>query len=373
MSKVVFLCGVRDYHAMDWFRASTQYLKPTSPIIVTDLLSSEGYPSLAHPEDRIFKLIILDRLLPGKQSKFSNIYRNILKFVLLPFQVLLLRFYLFTFKESIIYAHSMYYIWMAWLSGAKHYVATPQGSDVLIKPYRSSLYKYLSKLSLASASLITVDSSSMSSHIYDLYGLSSYVVQNGIDIKLISQTVSHSSYVPSNHSSLRIGSIRALTSLYRIDALVQARNNSSSPDIPIDFVYPFISSEYLDYIKSFTLPNDRFLGRLDRVNLYKFLASTPLIFSIPSSDSSPRSVYESIFCGSIVALQYHPFIKDLPDSMTRRLIVVDINKSDWFDSAINRYLSIIDESFIPCSRSLELFDQAHSFERVHTRLLNSIH
>ena len=188
---------VRDYHAMDWFRASTQYLKPTRPIIVTDLLSSEGYPSLAHPEDRIFKLIILDRLLPGKQSNFSNIYRNILKFVLLPFQVLLLRFYLFTFKDSIIYAHSMYYIWLAWLSGAKHYVATPQGSDVLIKPYRSSLYKYLSKLSLASASLITVDSSSLSSHISDLYGLSSYVVQNGIDIKLISQTVSHSLSVPS--------------------------------------------------------------------------------------------------------------------------------------------------------------------------------
>ena len=70
MSKVVFLCGVRDYHAMDWFRASTQYLKPTNPIIVTDLLSSEGYPSLAHPDDCIFKLIILDRLLPKNSPNF---------------------------------------------------------------------------------------------------------------------------------------------------------------------------------------------------------------------------------------------------------------------------------------------------------------
>ena len=262
--------------------------------------------------------------------------------------------------------------WLAWLAGSKCFVATPQGSDILIKPYRSSFYRYISKLSLQSASLITVDSSSMSSHISNLYGLQSIIVQNGIDISLIQQTINHSPTFHRSSYPSRISSIRALTPLYRIDALLHARNSSSFQDISIDFVYPFISCGYLDYLKSLSDPQDCFLGRLNRVELYQFLSSSSLVFSIPSSDSSPRSVYESIFCGSIVALQYHPFIDDLPASMSKRLIVVDINNSDWFDSAIQKYITISNERFSPCSRSLDLFDQSRSFERVHTQLLESL-
>ncbi len=372
MYTVVFLCGIRDYHAMDWFRASTQYLTTTKPVIVTDLISSEGYPCLSLPEDTIYKLFILDRFLPARQSILSNIYRNFLKLLFLPLQALLLRYYLRSFTNPLVYAHSMYYVWLAWLSGAKYYVATPQGSDILVKPYKSFFYRLLSKVSLSSASLITVDSALMSSTISKLYGLKSSIIQNGIDVSLISKTVKLSTPPTRIPSSLRVCSIRAITSLYRIDDLVLARNFSSFQDIYFDFVYPFSSSEYLEYVKSIADPQDRFLGRLNRIELYHHLSTANLVFSIPSSDSSPRSVYEAIFCGAFVALTYHPFICDLPDSMRQRLIIIDLNSSDWFDFAIKKYHAVYSKTFKPCSTSLQLFDQTSSFKRVHTRLLDSL-
>ena len=61
--KLAFLCGARDFHAMDWYR-NAKILHPDKNIsIVTDLISSEGFNSLLNQTDTVHKLLILDRFL----------------------------------------------------------------------------------------------------------------------------------------------------------------------------------------------------------------------------------------------------------------------------------------------------------------------
>ena len=69
---------------------------------------------------------------------------------------------------------------------------------------------------------------------------------------------------------------------------------------------------------------------LIKIFLYQFLSEAVAVFSIPVSDSSPRSVYEAIFCGTCVITTYKQWIELLPRCMRSRVLIVDIEKKDWF-------------------------------------------
>ena len=76
--------------------------------------------------------------------------------------------------------------------------------------------------------------------------------------------------------------------------------------------YPFAEKNYKSKINNYLKCSDSDLGRIEKkIDLYKILNSTVLAISIPESDSSPRSVYEAIFCGCAIATSYvglvHPF------------------------------------------------------------------
>ena len=83
--------------------------------------------------------------------------------------------------------------------------------------------------------------------------------------------------------------------------------------------------------------SDKDLGRIEKkIDLYKILNSTILAISIPESDSSPRSVYEAIFCGCAIATTYNQWIKSLPKCMKNRIIIVDLDNQDWLKVALKR-------------------------------------
>ena len=63
MGKIVFLCGARDFHAIDWYRSAKSSIICHDVVILTDLISGEGYKKLVNDNDIIFKLVILDSLL----------------------------------------------------------------------------------------------------------------------------------------------------------------------------------------------------------------------------------------------------------------------------------------------------------------------
>ena len=74
--------------------------------------------------------------------------------------------------------------------------------------------------------------------------------------------------------------------------------------MPIQFIYPFYDQTYKNDLKNFFIKEDEDISRLNKNELYQTLFKTKLVISIPYNDSSPRSVFESVFCGCIVAIVY---------------------------------------------------------------------
>jgi hypothetical protein len=364
--QIVFLCGARDFHAMDWYYSAKELLDDTSKIsIVTDLIQGEGFTKLVDSSDNVYKLIILDTLLFKTQSKLGDLWRNILKFFLLPIQVLLLRGFYKKNGDAIFFAHSMYYLWLAHFAGVD-FVGTPQGSDLLIKPFKSKFFKYLSVKALRSAKFVTVDSEMMRAKCIQISGVDPFVIQNGIDLDSINKKVTHNvNEIKSNNTIL---SLRGLTDLYRINEILQSRNFNLK-NIGIDFIYPFHDDTYKSKISFSKYDID--VGRVSRDKMYSLMKNASLVVSIPSSDSSPRSVYEAIFCNSIVAITYHKYYDDLPKCMQSRIIIVDIQNKDWLKVAFDKALYIKKKDFKPTVKALDLFDQKRSFNK-KLNLLNSI-
>jgi hypothetical protein len=367
LSELIFLCSARDFHAMDWYRSARRKLPDCKIYIMTDSIEGEGYKKLINKSDRLLKLVIIDKLLCKKQSERCNKWRNIVKLLLLPIQVLLIRLYSIRINNNpIYYAHSMYYIWLAWLSGIR-FVGTPQGSDILIKINKSKIYKFLSVRAMKSACAITVDSTSMKNIIYKLTAVNAEIVQNGIDIETIKSTINK------NVKRDIILSIRGFTPLYRIKEIIEGRDKSKNyKDIDLTFIYPFYDENYKNKIKSALSKEDRDIGKVDRIKMYELMNRAKLAISIPFSDSSPRSVYEAIFCGCAVAITYNSYYEILPECMKERIVIVDIKDTYWFDKAMEFADLITQREFIPTSEALDLFDQLKSFEKIKNILESAL-
>lgn len=357
---VVFLCGARDFHAMDWYKSARKLYPEKKFTIVTDLIEGEGYKKLIDDDDIVYRLLIIDSLLFKSQSKIGHKWRNLIKLLVLPIQVLKLRNFNKHHPHHIYHAHSMYYLLLATLAKVP-FIGTPQGSDILIKPYKSRLYRYLSVQALKKGIAITVDSQKMKRQIKELSGVDAKIVQNGVSVDVIRK------YVASNKQlrEIEVLSIRGVTGIYRIKELVEARNNSKKNNkLGIKFIFPFKDNNYFNSIEGLLISKDTVLGRLEKSEMYRLLSDTKLVFSIPFSDSSPRSVYEAIFCGCIVAITREEYFENLPECMKSRIVLVDLKKSNWFDYAIQEANEISKFSYVPSTEALRAYNQNNSFNYI---------
>jgi len=358
---IVFLCGARDYHAMDWYKSCRSLLLDCEVRILTDLIGGEGFKVLVTDEDPVDRLVVIDKFLFRRPTAAGDLWRNLIKLLLLPVQVFLLKRHVRNSKPTPVYhAHSMYYIWLSWLAGVR-FIGTPQGSDILVKPFRSRAYKLLSRHALKAASAITVDSEAMAKGVWEVAGVHAHVIQNGVDVEAIVAAEGCGASLPFDRDL--VISIRGMAPLYRISEVVSGRNRSVSfSNRGISFIYPFVDNSYKQEVARLMIEEDRDLGRVTRKEMYKLFRRALLVLSTPLSDSSPRSVYESIFCGAPVAVAYNKYIESLPACMRSRLIVVDLSKPDWFDVAINKAKEISQVAYVPSLAAREGLDQVRSFK-----------
>lgn len=349
------LGGARDFHAIDWYRTVKKLVVNRNVIFLTDLIESEGYDRIINKDDVLEKLFIIDRFLFLKQSKFGNIWRNVIKLIALPIQIFYLKRYVKKNKNSVYHAHPMYYMFLCWLAGVE-FIGTPQGDEILVRPKRSKLYKYFAIQSLKAAKYVTVDSVNMKNEIFKLSGVEALVIQYGVDTKKLLE-INHL-----NHQKNKIASIRAITDLYRIKEIVSARNKAKNK-VSIEFIYPFVEEGYRNSTKKDFLAEDNDIGRLAKDEMYDLLSRAMLVFSIPRSDSSPRSVYEAIFLGCCVAVTYNLWIESLPACMKERLYIVDLDDNEWFDKAIEYAQKVSKIKYEPSEEALEIFDQEISMKK----------
>ena len=367
-SSLVFLCGARDFHAMDWYRRAKELLPDVDICILTDLIAGEGFKKLVDQTDKVFNLVIIDRLLLTTQSGLGNVWRNLIKVLVFPIQVALVRKFARRNPGAIYYAHSMYYLLLSMAAGIP-FVGRPQGSDVLLKAYRSRLFRYFAVRSMAAAKAVIVDSEKMRNAILDFSDvpINVHVIRNGIDIKSIAAATAR---VGRRHvEKPGIISIRGLTPLYRIGEIVSGRNASRKfPGVPLTFIYPFYQDAYKKIVSSRLIPSDVELGRVDKPTMYQLLAGAILAISIPRSDSSPRSVFEAVFCGCAVAITHHPYYDELPGCMKNRIILVDLTQDDWFDRSLERAIEITQKPYQPSERALKAFNQDNTFREMQALL-----
>jgi len=357
MREIIFLADGRDFHAIDWYKATTKICSDREVYIATDILKAEGREVLLNKSDNIICMQLIDKWLLRKQSTFGNYWRNFVKVLFLPLQVASLKKIAKQYPDAIFHAHTMYYLFIAWQAGIE-YIGSPQGAEILIRPYCSKLYHYFAKKSLKRAKFLIVDSENLKQGIRNIANRDADVMQYGIDVTAIQQEA--------DHSTLRNGivSIRAWYPLYRIAQIIQERNNHLT-HIPLLFFFPFSEMGYVKNIMGLVKPMDTILGRLpQKKDIYTLLAKTELVISIPESDSSPRSVYESIFCGCAVVVTYNPWIDSLPECMRARIIIIDIHKPGWIAYAIKISKEILKTKYIPSEEAYEMFDQERSMKKV---------
>lgn len=360
MSDIVILGGARDYHALDWYRTVKKLMPSTNVILLTDLIGGEGFDVIVNESDRVEKLFIIDKFLFKGQSRAGNIWRNIFKLLVLPIQIFYLKKYKREHPNSVFHAHPMYYMFLCWLSGIE-FIGSPQGDEILIRPYRSKLYRYFAKKALQAAKYVTVDSINMQKGIEQLSGIHALVYQYGIDVESLQQLQST--------KRDKIASIRGMLPLYRIQEIIEARNRSKIlSHEPISFIYPYYDEAYYTRMKKILISDDQDLGRLDKDAMYQLLLESFLIVSIPESDSSPRSVYESIFLGCCVAVTYNPWIESLPSCMKNRLYIVDLDDPLWLEKAFEFAQKCVLVPYVPSEKALEMFDQRRSIGKVIEKL-----
>lgn len=360
MDEIIFIGNARDYHAIDWYRTIKKVCSSRNVLFATDLIDSEGHIKIVRKEDNIISLYNIDWLLFRKQSRIGNWWRNYIKLLVSPIQIYKLKSVKNKYPNSIFHAHTMYYMFLCWIARIS-FIGTPQGSEVLVRPNKSLFYKYFARKSLNAAIYVTVDSINMKNKIRDLCGVNAIVIQNGIDANAI--LLKAKDYIKRTN----ITSFRNMYPLDRIEHIVDGRSNSKLKP-PLTFIYPTWEEGYKNAILSKLMPGDNDLGRLSKDKMYDLFFATLLAISIPISDSSPRSVYEAIFCGCCVAVTYNPWIESLPSCMKSRLYIVDLENGEWFDKAIEFAHILMKNPFIPSAMALDYYDQERSIKRVSAML-----
>ena len=68
-------------------------------------------------------------------------------------------------------------------------------------------------------------------------------------------------------------------------------------------MYPSFDNTYLNEVKRYLKPFDKLLGKVEKAKLFSLMSNSIATISIPISDSSPKSVYESIFSGAPTILK----------------------------------------------------------------------
>lgn len=362
--RLVFVCGARDFQAIDKIRQTEKVIDKSKISILTDLIESESQKKLVTNDDNIFHLFNIDKLLFKKQSRLGDIWRNLIKTIFIPIQVKKLKAFYKANPTAVYHAITTYYMFLCYKAHVP-FVGTPQGSEVLVRPDKSKLYKKMLSKALKAAKLVAVDSLRMKNKIKAIANVEAVILKDGFNTDQIFETKSK------QDKSVKVLSFRGVTPLYQIEEIIDARNNSKSK-LPITLLYPFNEAGYKTLIEEKLESLDQDLGRLGKSQLYETMSNTMLAVSIPQSDSSPRSVYECILSGACVAITYFEYYDELPECMKNRIILVDIKKSSWFDHAVEFAEKKSKTPYTPSKEALEMCDEKRTIKKViETLYINS--
>tara|TARA_Y100001958_G_scaffold152612_1_gene139006 strand:+ start:17886 stop:18962 length:1077 start_codon:yes stop_codon:yes gene_type:complete len=340
INRLIFLTSGSDFHAKDWYDAVNELINVD---VILDSVNPHGLKNY-FKNVNFKKLFIIDFLLGSRQFYFSDKLRNIIKMIFLPIQSIILK--IKSNKKDIYWCHGVYFGLVCKIANV-NYVVTPQGSEVLVRPYKNRIYKFFLQWTLSGADLVTVDSESMKKSLKNI-GIKSEIIQNGIEIRNLSR-------IKIKKEKNTILSVRGCTKLYRIKNIA-IQSLKIKNKYKVDYCFPFFNIDYLNDIKKY-VDKKNILGVLSNKDYHKILSKYEYVISIPKSDSSPKSIYEAIFLGcKIIAQKNSKWINECTNEMKKRIIEVDLNNENWLKDAI-QISSKYKNNFHPNVNTINLFSR----------------
>jgi L-malate glycosyltransferase len=193
-------------------------------------------------------------------------------------------------------------------------VLTVWGSDVLILPQKSFLYRTLAKVSLRHSLYITADAQIMADAIHKLTGRQDVILANfGIDINTEeANRIAKEKLIYSN---------RMHDSLYNVDQIIlgTAQFLTENPTWKLVIAATGSDTERLKALAAAKLPSNQyeFVGFVQQSENYEFYQKARLYISIPESDGTAVSLLEAMTFGCV------PIVSDLAANR------------EWINSGVN--------------------------------------
>lgn len=209
------------------------------------------------------------------------------------------------FSFDVLYVQGAGYGFLSILFPKKIVILEHMGSDVIIQASKSYLRRFIHRLGYRNVDAIVQDSRLAQSKGIE-YGApehNNFIINVGIDHSVFNNNIEK------GVAKLRFGiekntkvvfSPRSINKLYNIDIIVAAIPLVIEEYVDVRFVFSahaldqeyfdsIMTSEYKDYII--------IAGSLDNKSELPFMyADSDVVLSIPSSDSSPLTVYEAMAC-----------------------------------------------------------------------------
>jgi len=340
--KILYLASSSDWHVDLW----TQYFtKHHSVYLFSD---KENYN-----KDQQFKAVSVTHsagLLGGVLNFFkftSKKFYQINKLISARYYAFKIDTLIKSEKIDVVHAHSLYYGYVAsFLKSQVPVIFTPMGSDIIIHAQQNVIYKYLAQRAFYHAVAVTNDSLIQQKKGYKVGAKAekNYIIQNGVDSSIFypqDNTIKQDFHV--GVDEFLIFSPRAITPLYNIDIIIESlfKLKKSNHKFKCMFAFAF-GGEYYSELKQkiITLGLEDYVIWLNYIkyeDMQLYYNASDLVISVPSSDSSPKSVYEAMFCGKPVIVSDLEWSHELLDEL-ECVCRVDVRNSDQLFDSITRIM-----------------------------------
>lgn len=294
--KILYLGGAKSWHTQKWLEYFIEAGHEVH-LLSRDSNANVKHNIVFHPKIRIHFV--------KEISKISGVRL----FLTLPKAVRELRQLIYDIKPDILHAYGLrhYGLWGA-LSDYHPYIVTPIGSDAIVYARRNLVDKYLAKIIYRKCDVLIGASELLLQSAQEL-GMNKekcFLIQNGVDRRMFNDKIDRDFLrrkLKLDKNTNVVISPRGLESLYNIDIIVRAILDvlKTKPNTHFVFFYAFGERHYNTLIQLVDELKVRnfvtFLNYIPYEEVPLTLASADVVVSIPSTDSSPRSVYESMAVG----------------------------------------------------------------------------
>ena len=245
---------------------------------------------------KILNFLKIKKKLPYQFNKLTSVYGYAKK----------LNQTIYDLDIDIVHAHSLYYGYLtSFVKNDIPIVFPPMGSDVILHAQNSIIHRYLANKSYGRANVVTGDSILLQNKGYSVGAKkeNNFIIQNGVDSSIFSPKSNNlKEKYGIKDDEILIFSPRAITPLYNIDVIIEAISKLIKSGYKVKCMLSFaFGDEYFLQLKNQVqglrlINNIIWLGFLTYKDMSEHYNAADVVVSIPSSDSSPKSVYEAMFC-----------------------------------------------------------------------------